>query len=215
MVGTTGQPDDWPPISFVGGHPSLDFLNTAGGRTKARDVERLERFTDAIGWARAAGVLDAAEAGELATLADADPASAAAAVADLHAQREALHAFLLASIDGSVDGSPAPAEARARVESDLISGYRAARLSDRLDDDAGAWLVSAAEQGLGLIGRRLALATGALLAGPDRGHIRVCHRCSWLFLDPSPSKRRRWCSMAVCGNRTKAGRHYQRRSTPD
>ncbi|MBO0874346.1 MAG: CGNR zinc finger domain-containing protein, partial [Pseudonocardia sp.] len=59
------------------------------------------------------------------------------------------------------------------------------------------------------------LATGALLAGPDRAHMGVCHRCSWMFLDPSPTKRRRWCSMAVRGNRSKVGRHYRRRSGAD
>ncbi|WP_245997945.1 CGNR zinc finger domain-containing protein [Nocardia pseudobrasiliensis] len=31
-----------------------------------------------------------------------------------------------------------------------------------------------------------------------------------MYLDPSPSGRRRWCSMATCGNRAKARRHYDR-----
>jgi predicted RNA-binding Zn ribbon-like protein len=34
--------------------------------------------------------------------------------------------------------------------------------------------------------------------------------CGWLFLDQSPSGRRKWCSMADCGNRAKARRHYRR-----
>src|SRR6478736_4345946 len=32
--------------------------------------------------------------------------------------------------------------------------------------------------------------------------------CGWLFLDPR--NRRRWCSMAVCGNRAKARAHARR-----
>jgi predicted RNA-binding Zn ribbon-like protein len=35
--------------------------------------------------------------------------------------------------------------------------------------------------------------------------------CSWLFLDTSRNRSRRWCSMEDCGNRAKARRHYERR----
>jgi predicted RNA-binding Zn ribbon-like protein len=30
------------------------------------------------------------------------------------------------------------------------------------------------------------------------------------FYDTSPKRSRRWCSMATCGNRAKAARHYAR-----
>ena len=49
-----------------------------------------------------------------------------------------------------------------------------------------------------------------LRAGPDR--IRRCagHGCVLHFYDASRGGRRQWCSMAVCGNRAKARRHYAR-----
>jgi len=49
-----------------------------------------------------------------------------------------------------------------------------------------------------------------LRAGPDR--IRRCagHGCVLYFYDASRSGRRQWCSMAACGNRAKARRHYER-----
>lgn len=34
--------------------------------------------------------------------------------------------------------------------------------------------------------------------------------CGWAFYDHARNRSRRWCSMAVCGNRTKA-RSYRRR----
>lgn len=34
--------------------------------------------------------------------------------------------------------------------------------------------------------------------------------CSSLFIDTSKNHSRRWCDMAVCGNRAKARRHYER-----
>jgi len=49
-----------------------------------------------------------------------------------------------------------------------------------------------------------------LLHGPlDR--IGACPSCGWLFLDTSRNGQRRWCSMATCGSRTKARRHYASR----
>ncbi|MEV7617297.1 CGNR zinc finger domain-containing protein [Streptomyces sp. NPDC089799] len=49
-----------------------------------------------------------------------------------------------------------------------------------------------------------------LAAGPDR--IRKCASCTCLlhFFDTSRNGTRRWCSMAICGNRAKANRHYAR-----
>lgn len=60
-----------------------------------------------------------------------------------------------------------------------------------------AWL--AARDYLGLLG-----------SAPDR--IRKCasQTCVLHFHDTSRNGTRRWCSMAVCGNRAKASRHYAR-----
>jgi predicted RNA-binding Zn ribbon-like protein len=56
----------------------------------------------------------------------------------------------------------------------------------------------------------LGLAAGNFLAAVEVSAIRACpgHDCGWLFLDPRG--RRRWCTMAVCGNRAKARRHAAR-----
>ena len=49
-----------------------------------------------------------------------------------------------------------------------------------------------------------------LRQGPHR--IKQCagHTCILYFFDTSQNGRRRWCSMAACGNRAKAARHYER-----
>ncbi len=51
-----------------------------------------------------------------------------------------------------------------------------------------------------------------LLAGPRRARLRVCANpsCGYVFIDDSKSANRRWCTMAACGNRAKAQRHYQK-----
>jgi predicted RNA-binding Zn ribbon-like protein len=54
----------------------------------------------------------------------------------------------------------------------------------------------------------LALEAAQLLADPEeRARLRRCEGCGEIFLDRSPAGRRRWCSMATCGNRAKARRH--------
>ncbi|MDT7741990.1 MAG: hypothetical protein QOE59_1068 [Actinomycetota bacterium] len=195
----------WGPEAFVGGHPALDLTNTAGGPTRARDVERLRSHDDLLGWSVAAGVLDDAEAAALAAVAAADPEAAAQALDGVREHREAVHRWLAAAVTGAA----ADDAARARVAQDVAEAHRLARPAP--DPTQGpAWLATVDDAGLALPGRRLALLTAALLAGEDRRRIGLCGRCSWLFLDPSPSRRRRWCSMATCGNRAKAARHHAR-----
>jgi len=61
------------------------------------------------------------------------------------------------------------------------------------------------------------LATRAVLAWDSLrtrapGRLRACanDECALFLIDRSKSNNARWCSMAVCGNRMKARRHYQR-----
>ena len=50
-----------------------------------------------------------------------------------------------------------------------------------------------------------------LLGTGLRDRLRICPGpgCHGRFLDDSPAGRRRWCSMAVCGNRSKAAAYRQ------
>ena len=200
----TPPEEGWRDLPFVGGDVSLDFVNTAGGRTKVRDHDRLRTFADAVSWARAAGLVRAGEHDLLLDRAESRPA-AERALQPLREQRESLHAFLLAGVRSSA-ASPG---VRAELEGWLRSTYQQAALSEHFARGE-AWVVDIDDAGLDLLSRRLALATGRLLGSDRRSQISECGRCSWLFLDTSPSRRRRWCSMAICGNRAKAERHHRR-----
>lgn len=52
----------------------------------------------------------------------------------------------------------------------------------------------------------------AILTSEDASRLRRCasDRCILLFVDRSRTGGRRWCSMAICGNRAKAATHYRR-----
>jgi predicted RNA-binding Zn ribbon-like protein len=58
---------------------------------------------------------------------------------------------------------------------------------------------------------RAVLAWDALRGGAP-GRLRPCANdaCALFLIDRSRANNARWCSMAVCGNRMKARRHYER-----
>lgn len=58
----------------------------------------------------------------------------------------------------------------------------------------------------------IAEALAQLVAEEDFTHVKACDgpTCTLLFADHTKGHRRRWCSMAVCGNRAKQQAHYRR-----
>ena len=60
---------------------------------------------------------------------------------------------------------------------------------------------------------KLALEAATLLAEGDFTLVRLCesHDCTLMFYDRTKSLKRRWCSMAVCGNRHKVAEFRKRR----
>jgi len=60
------------------------------------------------------------------------------------------------------------------------------------------------------IGSLLATVHEAMIDG-SWSRMKICRQCAWLFFDHSRNRSGGWCSMAVCGNRSK-NRSYRRRS---
>lgn len=58
----------------------------------------------------------------------------------------------------------------------------------------------------------LAGVIGKLLIQGERSRVRLCEGtgCTLWFYDASRSNKRRWCSMAICGNRSKVAAHRAR-----
>ncbi len=59
------------------------------------------------------------------------------------------------------------------------------------------------------LGRILAVALTAMLDG-SWPRLKACRNCRWAFHDYSRNRSASWCSMAICGNRSKT-RAYRRR----
>ncbi|MGH7159819.1 MAG: CGNR zinc finger domain-containing protein, partial [Acetobacteraceae bacterium] len=58
-------------------------------------------------------------------------------------------------------------------------------------------------------------ALARLLCSEDFSYVKACENqaCTLLFADHTRGHRRRWCSMAICGNRVKQAAHRERLKT--
>lgn len=175
---------------WYGGRASLDFVNTCRDR-EADPVEYLRDPGQLAGWLSAAGLGGGPAEVDTATFADA------------LVLREDIDALLRACVEDTA----APAGALRRVNEWLTAAPASPALRQ-----AGGRLVL--EPGPAQPGARAALAAIALdaaqLAGTGlRDRLRICPgpHCGGRFLDRSAGGRRRWCSMAVCGNRQKVSSH--------
>jgi len=199
-------------FEFRGGHPALDFINTASERNRDPITERLGSYGDLLRWACRAGVVEEDRVAELAALAAAKPRAADAALRRARELREAAFRLFMALTD---DAKPA--------RSDLELLNRRARKAPR--NGAVVWdgerfdlelppPAAPLDEPLDAVTRGVV----EVLTGEQSRYVSRCADpdCSWLFLDRSPAHARRWCSMADCGNRAKARRHYhkQKQQTP-
>jgi len=56
----------------------------------------------------------------------------------------------------------------------------------------------------------VAIALTSMLDG-TWGRLKVCRKCEWSFYDTSKNRSGSWCSMQLCGNRTKTRAYRSRR----
>ncbi|NQD94569.1 hypothetical protein HP532_18145 [Pseudomonas sp. CrR25] len=202
MRSTRTERRAWEAGDFIGGSLCLDFANTQGGRTKARDCERLADYPAAVNWAVAAQGLSVDEGERLGRLAETQPELARSHLDALQAFRESLQRLVAALAAGR---SPEPAD-MALVRAQVCAAISMATLVRR--ERGISWAVELDAAGLAILLARTALSLQQLIDSEEMPQVRECQRCSWLFVDRSKNKRRRWCKTETCGNRARAARHY-------
>lgn len=191
---------------WYGGRPSLDFVNTRRNREAGRRdaaAEYLREPADFAAWLHEAGLVPAGSGGARSPVLE--EAVDEEALAGALALREAIDAAVAATAAaGSV-----PVKA-VRCVNEWIAA-EPERPALRLE--AGVPVLRAPRAGRTPRGALALIAADAaeLLGTGLRERLRVCPGpgCRGRFLDDSPAGRRRWCSMAACGNRSKAAAHRQ------
>jgi predicted RNA-binding Zn ribbon-like protein len=191
-------------FELTGGALCLDFANTLGDRPRATD-EHLVRWTDLVEWGVQASVVPSREAAALRRWAGQHEREAAAALAAARDLREAIYRIFSAI----AAKGPAPAADLSRLNDWLRGCLGHLHVTARRGGYQWAWVPAPVpERVLWPVVRSAA----DLLVAPERAQLRECQSetCSWLFVDRSRTKQRRWCSMSTCGNRAKVRRFHER-----
>lgn len=173
----------------VSGDVTLELCNTAAGWGEPHPKDYLRGYDELVVWARESGLVERDAAEWLRAGAARRPTAASAVLARGRKLRDGVYAATLGD-----DGWDAVA----------LEAERAARAARFTPD---GWVLPAR---LDLPVLAAARRSAEFLLSDRRSAVRACagRGCGWLFLDPSG--RRRWCSMATCGNREKQRRHAER-----
>jgi predicted RNA-binding Zn ribbon-like protein len=174
---------------FVGDDVALDFVNTAYGVPSDRH-ECLQSDQDVLAWLKRAGLLEAPEASL--------PSGKRGALlgAALNLRSTAIHLIERRKAGGTADPSGLNgvlALGSSRDELVWKKGQPPRLARSRTIETIEGVLVPLAE------------AIAKLLTEADFERVRKCEseECTLWFYDRTKSHHRRWCSMAMCGNRAK------------
>lgn len=188
----------------VGDDLAVDFANTVPRGEEAPDS--LGSWRALIDFLELRGAVEREEGAALRAMAGADARGCAAALE----RAQVLRATVRDALATLAQRRPVAASAVERVNEALGWGVGAGRLVRR---GAGWGLAHAPGvdgplRALAPVARALAL----LIAAGPRAGVRRCANpaCVLYFRDRSRARRRRWCSMAVCGNRMKVAIHARR-----
>lgn len=187
-----GSPSQAP---MVADHPALDLLNTEARSPSGEAVDYWQTGEDVLRWLAHLDLLPAAS-----TSATVDPA-------ELLSEAKALRTLARRLVVELVEtgGSAEP--------TGLNVYLHAYRSTPHLEHDADGQLVLA-RRAYGTSARSLlgpvAEAVAGLLAGPDPSLLKQCGHPECILWFYDRSGRRRWCSMALCGNRQKVARFRKR-----
>jgi predicted RNA-binding Zn ribbon-like protein len=192
-------------LDMLGGALCLDFANTVNSRI-APAHDYLGSYVDLLGWAAKVGAITGEEAALLAAAEERQPERASAALEEALSLRETIYRVFSCTAAGV---QPAEvdlaalweqyAEAIAKARPHLSRG--AVTLTWDMGEDLRSVLWP------------VAYSAGELLRSAERGRVKECPGCGWLFVDTSKNGSRRWCSMYTCGTRDKMRRYHRRART--
>lgn len=188
---------------FVGNDPCLDFVDTTAV-IDGTVTDLVADFADLMDWLVAAGMLEPTAGHSLKQRIALREAGSALAEA------RAFRAELRRMAEAAAGGKPVP-KSVARFVNDLLRrGTRYMQLRRRGRTFEKAFVADAPSASTLLV--PIAEAAATLLADRDLSRIKRCANpaCILFFYDNSKNQGRRWCSMAVCGNRIKQAAHHQR-----
>jgi predicted RNA-binding Zn ribbon-like protein len=191
----------------IGGVLCLDFANTVHCYSCENVRDDLHDLAAFVEWNKQWGALSETEAEGLIREAQRKTADATGILERVKQLRFAIYQLFAAIAEDRT-----PQKSQLSVLNDVLAeGLGQLRLS-LTSDRSFEWTWVKNGGGIERLLWPIARSAAELLISEDRLRVRQCNgeRCTWLFVDMSKNKSRRWCTMADCGNRAKARRFYER-----
>jgi predicted RNA-binding Zn ribbon-like protein len=204
----TVRKSDWRDgFLFLGNHLALDFLNTCPVQD-GEAIDLLPDFAALLGWFRAANLLISGKAASLWRQwgGSAEGQHVVEAIREL---RESLRKEVLAWERGRTVHRAAIAELNRLMEQHPM---RTRLKASGSASTAELWFDPRRPEDLFA---PLAHSAAMLFVEADRNRVRKCGQCVLHFYDTSKKGTRGWCSMQLCGNRSKVAAYAARRRTID
>ena len=191
-------------FEFIAGVVCLDFANTIHNARAEDKEEELHAIADLLQWANEAGLLSPADHERLAAHYSRSSREAAAALTKAITIRN----LVLSIFIGIANGRSLPSQRLSELNSALVQFPGLLRVNKHSDRIEREW--TSAADGLQQVLFAVLSSAAELLASDRVRRVRECASadCTWLFVDESRNRSRRWCEMRACGNRMKARRHY-------
>lgn len=176
---------------LIGGHSSLDLVNTLSWPATEREHDWLDTPANARRWAEAVGL-------EPFDLEVTD-------LAEFHLVRSVLRGVFqpLAICEEPIAEAMDPFQ---KLVSETVQRRR-------LDVARRTWVWMGSDNPRHLLDP-VVFDAAALIVEGDPARLKSCGECGWVFEDQTRNRSRRWCDMADCGSRSKARSYYHRHRGP-
>lgn len=190
------------PFLFVGNHPCLDFINTEVV-LNGQPTDLLPSWKDVVAWLIEAGLVTGKEAKESERVRDRHGPETLKEV-------KAFRSTMRHMAERVADGKPVPQAALDTINHLLRHRVGYSQIS-RQNGRFERKYESKSEDTFQLLGL-LAEAASDLLVTCDLSLVKKCQNpaCVLFFYDTTKNHARHWCSMSLCGNRSKVAAHYHR-----
>jgi predicted RNA-binding Zn ribbon-like protein len=193
-------------VTLLGGRLAVDFANAPSyPGAPFRDLS----WEELVSFLEASRIVSQERGVTLLALSETDPKTAQALLSRATRLRDALREAFGATVrkEGIASDWVEPINGILRI----TEGH------DELVHEEGRWRLEfiAREGGLDWLLAAIARSAAEILVEGSDARIRVCANpsCGLFFCDTSRTHRRRWCSMAVCGNRHKVASFARRRAS--
>jgi len=202
------QPSHKLGFDLTAGCLCLDFANTVDKRLSSNPEDKLSGYEELVTFGKQTGVFSLSEFRKLLREGRQDESEASGLFKQAVDLREMVFRILAAVVAGRE-----VSEADAGTLNDALKKLNAGSLVVPSRGQV-AWRWVEKSSGVPRLLGRIVRSAVEVLTSDDIERVKRCaaEKCSWLFMDRSRSRNRRWCEMRTCGSQQKAKAYYKRKT---